>query len=251
VYWLLLGSFQQEIAFFTYPPPFLAKFFTSAPYLKSFADGRIVLWIRNTSIVTVAVVVFTVVVGSLAAYGFARFRFAWKNLFLLLILTTQMIPEVLAVTPLYITFRQWGLINTFPGLIIADLGLALPLSIWIFMGFFTTIPRAIEEAAMIDGCSRLGVLFRIVLPLSTPALITIAALTFFATWNEYVFALTFIDDPNKWLGTVGIASFIGEHTTSLNTMMSSSVLFLVTPVFIYAFLQKYIVSGITRGGVKG
>jgi len=127
----------------------------------------------------------------------------------------------------------------------------VPVTVWIMKGFFDSIPREIEEAALIDGCSRMSALFRIVLPLSLPAVVAVCVVAFFEGWNEYLFAVTFVSSSDNWVATMGLASFIGELATPLELVMAAAAIFSVAPVAFYLLMQRYIISGLTGGAVKG
>jgi len=162
-----------------------------------------------------------------------------------------MLPEALLVIPIFVVFRRAGLIDTLPGLILADAVFVVPVGVWIVKSFMDTIPREIREAALIDGCGPLAALWRITLPLSLPALITVSVIAFFDGWNEYLFASTFITTSELRPAAVGLASFIGELATPVELVFAATALFTVVPVAFYLGLQRYFVSGLTSGAIKG
>ncbi|NLZ52082.1 MAG: carbohydrate ABC transporter permease, partial [Thermoanaerobacteraceae bacterium] len=154
------------------------------------------------------------------------------------------------VVPLFEIFASLGLNNKFLSLILADTILTLPLGTWVLVGFFENIPEEIEEAAIIDGASKMTVFYRISMPLTYPAIVTAAILTFFDAWNEYMYAYTFITDQAKWVGSVGVASFIGQFLTDWQAVMASSLIFSILPMVVYISLRKYIVRGVAEGFAK-
>jgi len=204
----------------------------------------------NSFIISVATTIITVFFGSLAAYAITRLKVKFGNVMTFFVLLTQMLPPVLLVIPLYIIGNTMGLFNTKTLLIISYIALNLPLCIWIMRGYFKTLPPAIEESALVDGCGRLGALFRIVLPISGPALFTACLFVFNNAWNEFLFALVFTSDLKAKTMTVAMAEMIGRFRTDYGLMATSGILGSILPLVFVAFFQKYLVSGITGGAVK-
>ncbi|HEX7713707.1 MAG TPA: carbohydrate ABC transporter permease [Bacillota bacterium] len=251
IYWLLNSSFQRESALFSYPPAFFPKLFSVEGFHKLFVDGRIWRWILNTAIVTISTVGLTVIFATLAGYSFSRFRYKGRKTLSLALLSTQMLSGPMVITPLFIVFSKLGLIDSSLSLIIADTGLCIAVNTMLMKGFFDTIPVGIEEAAYIDGCNRMEALFRVTLPLTMTGMVTTLVMTFFVTWNEYLYGLIFISNQDKWIGSVGLASFIGSYVVSQDQILAGASLFSVTPVLFFMFFQKYIVVGVTSGAIKG
>jgi ABC-type glycerol-3-phosphate transport system permease component len=251
IYWMVNTSFLKEVDLFNFPP----KFFPSFPlhlkaYIDSLREGDILVWIKNSIIVAGASVVLNLILATLAAYSLSRFKFRSNNFLMLLVLVSQMIAPALVIAPIYIIFANLGINNTLLGLIIADTGLTLAFSTWILKGFFDEIPKELEEAALIDGCSQIGSFLKVSLSLVSPALITVAAITFFDVYNEYMFGLTLIVDQEKWVGSVGIASYVGHIATLWDSMMAGAAMFCISPLIVFLVLQRYIVKGITSGALK-
>jgi len=251
IYWLINSSLQEESALFTSPPSFIPRMFSVRAYRDLAVEGKMLRWIRNSLFVSVSTVAITITFGTLAGYSFSRFRYKGRTALSLAILSTQMIAGPMVITPLYIVFTRMGLIDTLYALILANTALNLAVCTWLMKGFFDTIPREIEEAARIDGCGRMGTLFRIVLPLSMTGMVTVLVLGFFVAWNEYLFGLVFISDQDKWIGSVGLASFVGSYIISQDKIMAGAVIFSLLPMLFFLFFQRYIVVGITRGALKG
>lgn len=251
VYWMVKGSLQPSNEFCTYSPNIGLKSLDFSGYIVNFQEKSVFKWMANSALVVMSAIILNVICSVLAAYSLAKFHFKLKNLILLLILSTQMIPGPLLVTPLYRIFKFVHIIDTFWCLILADVALTLPLSVWILQGFFKLLPKELEDASLVDGCTRFGFFYRIAVPLSTPYIVTISILTFFDTWNEYLFAYTFISDQRKWLASPGVASFIGEFLVRWQSMFAASALFTIPAVTIYLLLSKYIVKGVMMGAVKG
>ena len=250
VYWMVNISLKSEVNLFNYPPQILPYNLDFSGYVQAFKTGTIYIWIKNSLIVTLFSVILNVISATLAAFALSRYNFKANIAFIFLIMLTQMIAPALIIAPIYILFLKIKLTNSLIGLVIANTGMTLAFSTWILKGFFDNIPKEIDDAALIDGCSYFQVFRNIILPLSIPAIITIVVLTFFEVYNEYMFALTLITSENKWLGTVGIAANTTRMGTSWNTMLAQTTLFCIVPLLFYFIFQRYIVKGLTAGALK-
>lgn len=250
VYFMILASFQPTTQAMAYPPNFFFKTFSTEKIVDIMQNTDIFRWIGNSFIVSVGVVAVNLLVSVPAAYSIARYKIKFNRYLLIVILVTQMIPSAIMVVPLFEIFASGGMIDNLFSLILSNTILTLPLGTWILIGFFENIPKSIEEAAQMDGVSRIGLFFRINIPLITPALITVAIIIFFDTWNEYMYAYSFITSQAKWVGTVGVASLIGQFRTDWQGLMITSMLFSVFPMVIYIFLRNYIVRGVAEGFTK-
>jgi ABC-type glycerol-3-phosphate transport system permease component len=207
------------------------------------------LW--NSVVLTTGTTVATIIVASLAGYGFARFRFRFQDQLMILILVAQMFPGVATYIPLYQGLRAIGLYNTHVGLIILFVGFVTPFCTWMLYGYFKTIPRELEEAAWIDGCSPLSALGRVVLPLAIPGVAATGVLAMLAAWNEFVFAILFLRDQNLWPITVAIANFGGEFYTAWASMAAAAIVASIPPVVGFALVQRHLIGGLLAGAVRG
>ncbi len=207
--------------------------------------------LQNSLLVATSVTAISLFLGSLASYALVRIRFRFQRVLLISILSTRMIPEISLVIPLYIIASQFKLLNTPYVLIITYLSFALPFVIWLMSSFFETIPVELEESARIDGCSRLGILFRIVLPISTAGLVSTGLFVFLMAWDEFFFALIFTSTNVAKTVPVAIAEYAGRHAVDIPGMMSGGVLAALPPVILALIFQRYIVRGMTAGAVKG
>ena len=171
--------------------------------------------------------------------------------FSIFILFSQLLPATLIVVPLYVIFRQTGLYNSLIGLAIADAAFVLPLATWLMKGFFDRIPVEVEEQAMVDGCTRVGAFYRIVLPLALPGLVVVVAMSFITGWDEFFLARTLISSQSNWVFSVGLTSFETQYAIAWDEMMAAAVVFALPAVFFFLFVQRYLVSGLTSGAVKG
>jgi len=237
---------------FTWPPTWFPKIIQ----WKNFSTvlfGRYMFYdsFVNSIIISAVTSFICVLMGLPAAYAFSRFRFAGRKSFLFAVLATQMFSPVILIIPLYKMMRTTGLLNTYPVLIIANTAFALPMTIWLLTGYLESIPTSLEEAAMIDGTSRLGALFRIILPLSSPGIITAGIYAFILAWNDLIFALTFISDQDMRPITLALNDFAGKNIIYWHEMMAAAVLSVIPVALMFSLVQKYLVQGLTSGSVKG
>ncbi len=210
---------------------------------------RITLW--NSFVVASSVTVIALVFGSLAAYALIRVRIPFHQTLLMGIMGTRMIPEISLVIPLYIFASRLRLLNTPTILIVTYLSFALPFAIWLMAAFFDTIPIELEDAARVDGCTRLQTLLRIILPISAPGLVSTGLFVFLTAWDEFFFALIFTSTVAAKTVPVAIAEFTGRYVVDVGSMMTGGVLAAIPPVLFSLIFQRYIVSGLTAGAVKG
>jgi multiple sugar transport system permease protein len=209
-----------------------------------------VRFLANSFVIGLGTTFLTLLMAIPAAYSIARMRIKGRGIYLLFLLTAQMLPSVLIVIPLFALFRPLGLINSYQGVIIADTALTLPFAIIILRTSFLQIPVDLEEAALIDGCSRLRVLWRIIVPLVRSGVIAVAMFSFLTAWGEFVFALSFLQNVELQPVSVGIFSFIGMYTTQWGPLMAFSVLIALPALIAFLLLQRHFISGLTTGAVK-
>jgi len=250
VYWMLVASLQSGKDVFVYPPRLTPNLAEWRVFERLFATQPMLLWIGNTALVAGGVALLSVLLAIPAAYAFSRFRFRGSRLIQFLLLLTQMLPSTVLIVPLFILFRQLHLLNTRTAIVLAQGALVAPIAVWIIRAFIDAIPEEVEEAGLIDGCSPLGVLWRITLPLALPAVVASLAMSFFEAWNVFVYALTFAPDRELWLTSVGLASWIGELTTPVEIMMSGAVVFTLPSVIVFLVLQQRLVGGLSAGAIK-
>jgi multiple sugar transport system permease protein len=257
--WLLGASFSTQVELFSVPPHWIPQH----PILQNYSDiffpsqaassvpRTFAVSLLNSIKIASAVTLICLVIGSLAAYALVRIPFRQARAIQLGILATRMIPEVSLVIPLFILASSLQLINKPIVLIIAYMSFALPFSIWLMAAFFETVPIELEDAARIDGCTRLGILFRVVLPISAPGLISTAMFVFLLAWDEFFYALIFTNTLAAKTVPVAIAEFVGRYAVNITGMMAGGILAAVPPVLLALIFQRYIVSGLTAGAVKG
>ncbi len=259
IIWLVISSISTRSELLATPPHWIPNQPTLKNYIDIFTPGSSTSEVSrtfkttllNSLLVASTVTAISLVVGSLSAYALARIRFPFRSGFLMGILGTRMIPEISLVIPLYIMASQYKILNTPYILMATYLSFALPFAIWLMTSFFETVPVEMEEAARIDGCSRLRILFQIVLPVSTPGLVSTALFVFLLAWDEFFFALIFTSTVAAKTVPVAIAEFTGRYAVDITAMMAGGVLAAIPPVLLSLIFQRYIVSGLTAGSVKG
>jgi multiple sugar transport system permease protein len=253
--WMLLTSIKTQFAALQFPPEWIPHNPTLTNYIELLSPqsdvGREFLrYLINSLWVSFASTVLGVTVAVPAAYAFSRFRFPGRDLLFYGVLLRNMFPAVVFLMPLFIMMRWLGLVNTQSSLILTYLTFGLPLSIWLLKGFYDNIPVQLEQAARIDGASRFRAFLLIVMPLSSPGIIATAIYSFIQAWNEYVYALTFLNDQSKLTLPVGLQRFFTEYATNWPGLMAASFIMSVPVVALFLVLQKYFVRALTEGAVK-
>jgi arabinogalactan oligomer/maltooligosaccharide transport system permease protein len=217
-----------------------------------FADQPFARWLLNSAIVALLTTLVGVMLASTAAYAFSRFRFPGRRTGLMLFLVAQMFPGTLMMIPLYIIIVQWlGLGSRYLALVIMYAVTAIPFCVWMMKGYFDTIPKELEESALIDGASQATIFFRIVLPLAKPAVAVTALFSFMTAWNEFIQAATFMNQEEMYTAPVGLRFFVSGFSEKWGYFAAGSIVNAIPVVLLFLFLQKYLVSGLTAGAVKG
>jgi ABC-type glycerol-3-phosphate transport system permease component len=220
-------------------------------YRALFTERAFWLPIRNSLVVAGATTLFCVTIGSLCAYALARLRFRGKALLLGVILAVSMFPQIAIVSPLFLLLRSLRLIDTYPGLILPYLTFAMPLAVWLLVGYFRQLPAELEEAAMVDGASRLRAFREVIVPLALPGLAATAILTFVYSWNEFLFALSFTLGPERQTVPVAIALFRGQYQVPWGQVLAAAIVATAPVAALVLVFQRRIVQGLTAGAVKG
>jgi multiple sugar transport system permease protein len=250
VYWMVITSLKLPREIFRVPSLW-PQVFTETNYRTLIEDKDFLIAIRNSFVVASTVTLISLVVSSLAAYSMVRFRYRFKGLFGRLILFAYLTPTSLLFIPLSILIARLQLGNTLHGLIFVYLTFSLPVSTWMLQAYFAAVPRELEEQGMIDGLSRLGALFRIVLPLSAPGLAAVAIFTFTGAWNELLLALVLITSESRRTAPLALNYLITSDVLPWGPLMAGAVLSSVPLMILYFLAQRYIVQGMTAGSVKG
>ena len=229
---------------------------TLEPYIQIWSTVPLARYFVNSVVVCVSATVISVMIAILGAYAISRFRFRGRNSFRLVVLSTQMFPGILFLLPLFIIFvnidQTFGvqLYGSRIGLIITYLTFALPLSIWMLVGYFNSIPRELEEAAMVDGTTAIGALFRVLVPISMPGIIAVAIFSFMTAWGEVLFASALTTEATRTLA-IGLRNYASQSNVYWNQLMAAAIVVSIPVVAGFLALQRYLVQGLTAGGVKG
>jgi multiple sugar transport system permease protein len=253
LFWMISTSFKPKTEIYVTPPTLLPMTWTLQNYVDLFWITKFGYYYRNSIIVAVCATMLAITVGSLAAYSLSRFKFLGFALYLRIILFTYMLPSVLLMIPLYVLAVDVGLQDTLLGLIIANSTSALPFTIWLLRSYFATIPVELEEAAMIDGSGRFGAFRRVVLPLALPGIIATGLFAFTAAWNEFLYALVFINTDDLRTLPVGLNSWIGGGDSQMDvwSMLLAAAVLTTAPVLVfYGLVQRHLVVDLSAGGTK-
>jgi len=249
IYWIAAASFKTELGLYARPPQWVF-----APILDNYrrvlTNIPFVEYLTNSLVIAAGTTVGSLVLGTLAGYGFARFAFRGSAAVRFLVLVTRMAPRMVLVVPYYLMMQRLGLLDTYTGLLVAYVSFALPFSIWLLIGFFVEVPIEVEEAALIDGCSRLGALVRVVIPIAAPGLAVAAIFAFLVSWNEFLFALILSGVRAKTLPVV-IAGLSTDVGPLYGEMSAAAVMVMLPNIVMTLVLQRYVVKGLTLGAVKG
>lgn len=250
--WMLLGSFKTNAELMSNQGQTLwINNPTTSNYIRLFQEYPFARFFLNSMIVAAGTTVIAVSFASFAGYSISRFRFPGRMVVGILILATQMIPGIAILIPLYVLFKNLRLLDSYLGLIVSYNAFAIPFCTWMLKGFFDSIPAELEEAGLIDGCTRWSAFLRIALPLSLPGLMATAIFAFILGWNEFLFAATFINSTDLKTLTVGIASMKGIDVVDWGLLNAGAVIVTIPLALLFAIVQRYLVQGLTAGAVKG
>ena len=251
IYWMLVSTFQPSEFTLNYPPPLIPQVITFTQFALLFDNHPIALWLRNSFLIALVAMLVCLALSVLGAYALSSLRWRGRTTFGLFLLITQMLPEILVIIPLYILYRQLNLLDNLPSLSMIDAAFAVPVCIWILKGVFDRVPTEVLDAAVIDGCTDLSVLWTIVLPLSAPGLVAVAVVSFFSAWNEFLYATILLASAEFQPASVGISLLKATGHTPVEQYLAAGTIFSILPVIFYLVMQRYIISGLTAGAVKG
>ncbi|MEV4624252.1 carbohydrate ABC transporter permease [Asanoa sp. NPDC049573] len=251
IYWMLITAIQTPASTLRYPPHPWPTDINLNGFRKVFSDLPIARWLGNSTFLALVATAITTVLAIIGAYTLAALRWRGRALFGLLLMTTQMMPEAIVVIPIYQLYSKTHLIDNLIALSFLHAAFVLPIGVWILRSAMAGIPREISEAALIDGCGHLAVLRRIMVPLTSPAIVAVAVVAFFASWGEYLFATTMITTSERYPASVGLATLIGQLDTPVDELLAGGLIYAIAPVVLFVLIQRYIISGLTAGGVKG
>lgn len=249
LYWILTASFKTELSLYAKPPQWIfSPIFEN--YKRVLFNIPFFEYLWNSTLIAMGTTVGSLVLGTLAGYGFSRVKFRGSEALRFLVLLTRMVPRMTLVVPYYLMMLRIGMLDTYSGLVIAYISFALPFSIWLLIGFFDDVPIEVEEAAMVDGCTPLGTLIRVVIPIAAPGLAVAAIFAFLVSWNEFLFALILSGPASKTLPVV-IAGLTTDLGPLYGEMSAAAVMVMLPNVVMTLVMQRYVVRGLTLGAVKG
>jgi multiple sugar transport system permease protein len=263
LYWVVSMSFKQEIDIFAQP----IKLFSFQPTINNYlnvlnlsragesantgaASSDFPAYFANSLIVVGCSIVVTVVLGTLAAYAIARYRFAGREQLAILVLIVRMIPLMAIITPLYVIYHTWNLYNTYQGLILVYQLIGIPFFVWLMRSHILSVPRELEDAARVDGCSLLQILWLVVIPLVAPGLVASGILVFIYMWNNFIFGLLLGNTAVQPV-TVGILNYMGYDQIQYARMAAASVICITPEIAVGIYIQRYIIKGLSSGSIKG
>jgi ABC-type glycerol-3-phosphate transport system permease component len=250
-YWMIVTSLKKDKEIYGFEATLIPRQPTLANYTRLFKTTPFVKYLRNSTIVALGTTITSLVFGCLGAYALARLRFPGRALIARGLVFTYLVPPALLFIPLFAVMSTLRLVDTHQGLILAYLGFSVPFCTWLLMGYFRSVPLELEEAALVDGCTRLGSLVRIILPMSLPALAVVAFFSFTQSWNEFLYANVFVNSVEVRTITTGLTLFIVEDVFFWGPMMGASFISALPPLALYLIFQRWVVKGLTLGAVKG
>ncbi len=254
--YMIVASISPQANLIATPPKWIPRHIDWDRYSQMFhgsssAGATFKASMVNSTIVAVCTVAISMTVAIFGAYAFARLEFRGRRLTLMVFLATYMLPQVALLIPMYLILNSLDLLDSKIGLIIVDSSLVIPFTLWILSNYFLTVPRDLEDAARVDGCTRMGALFRVILPSSKPGIFAAVMFAFLLAWDEFMYALVFTSSTNSKTVPVAISEFAGRYTTDFGLVAAGGVLAALPPVLIAIIFQRYVVSGMVAGAVKG
>jgi multiple sugar transport system permease protein len=250
VFWMLISSFKTNTEIFAFPPQLFTKGFSFDAYIAVFNDPEEIRFFINSYVVAISVTIVTVLVSLMAAYAFSRHDFRFKKPLNMVILGVQAVPPITLLIPFFGLMVALQLYNTYAGLILTYVVFTLPYAIIMMTGYFNTLPRELDEAVKIDGGGSWTTLWRILVPISVPGIVSVGVYTFMIAWNEYLFALTLTRTTDMRTVPVGIQLLLGQNSYHWNQMMAISVLGSIPVLILFLVFQRYFIGGLTSGSVK-
>jgi multiple sugar transport system permease protein len=251
VIWMLDSSFKSNSDIFAYPPTLISSTFSLQAYIAVLTDPEKVRFFINSYVVASFVTLLTLLVGILAAYSFSRFEYPFKRVLNTIIVSIQAVPPITLLIPYFSLIVGLKLYNTYPALILTYMVFTLSYAILMMTGYFNTLPKELDEAVKVDGGSSLVALWRVLVPISIPGIVSIGIYTFMLAWNEFLFALTLTRTNDMRTVPIGIQLLMGQHSYEWNQMMAMSVLGCLPVLILFLIFQRYFIAGMSAGSVKG
>lgn len=251
VLWMFAASFKSNTEIFAYPPRLIDESFSLAAYTAVLTDPEKLRFFFNSYLISFLVTVFTLLVGILAGYSFSRYEFRFKSALNLIIIGVQSVPPITLMIPYFGLIVALQLYNTYWALVLTYMVFTLPYAIIMMTGYFNTLPRELDEAVMIDGGSSFTTLWRVLVPISLPGIVSVGVYTFMLAWNEFLFALTLTRTNDMRTVPIGIQLLMGQHSFEWNQMMAMSVLGSLPVLLLFLVFQRYFIAGMSAGSIKG
>lgn len=248
--WTILSSIKPESELFTKQIHYLPQSPTFQNYISLFKLTNFSKYLSNSLIVAISTVLVAIIISTLAAYAFARFSFPMKNILLLVVLLTTMFPKILLIIPLFRIFAFLKMMNTYTALILAHSTFAIPFSVWMLTGYLEMIPKELDEAAWVDGCTKSQALFKVILPIMAPGLAATIVYIFIQSWNDYLYAVMFTSDLTVRTLPVGLKMFVGKFEVNWGWLTAGGVVTSIPIVLFFFFVQRHLIKGLTAGAVK-
>ena len=249
-FWMIVSSLKPPTELLSRNIEFISSQSTWINYKGVFESGFLRFILNSILVCTMATIICVYMIAAPTAYAMSRYKFSGKNSIMAMVGFTQMFPWVILVTPIFMIFWVLRLANSYIGLIVVYIAITAPFSVYMLVGYFETIPKELDNAAAIDGCSALGTIFRVILPVSLPGLVATAAYTFAVTWNEFLFALTLMTQTEKKTVPVGVANFFGQYSADWGKVMAASAIAAIPTVIFFAIIQRHLIKGLVAGSVK-
>ena len=250
-YWMAVSSVKPNREMYTPTPTLWPTRVTWEHYRAVFVDKAFFLHLRNSSIISLTTTLISFVVGAGAAYALARLQFVGRRVFAVSLVLSYLVPNSVLFIPVFALLDSMGLTDTLQGLILANLTMTVPFCAWLLLGYFQTVPRELEDAALVDGCSRVQAFLRVIIPLSLPALAVVALWSFTLAWNEFLYAVTISHSDSSMPLTAALGDMQAEDVFFWGKMMAMSLLMAIPPVAIYFIGQRWVIGGLVMGGLKG
>ncbi|WP_373264196.1 carbohydrate ABC transporter permease [Hungatella hathewayi] len=253
LFWIVVTSLKTEKEIFQIPPTLFPRVLNTKSYVAQVATGDFNMFqsFGNSLVISAGATLIAVVLAVPASYGIAKYHFKGKKAILLGFLVTQMLPVSVLLTPMFILFKNTHVYNTPVAAILADATIGIPFSVLILKNYFASIPKELEEAAYIDGCNRFTAFIRVLIPIAKPGVVVCSVFSFLYAWGDLAYGMTFIIDQTKRPITAGIFNFMGQYGTKWSYLTAFAVVTIIPVALIFIFMQKYIISGMTSGAVKG
>lgn len=251
IYWAINTAFKTESEILGKTVTYVPKNATVVNFVDAWTNVGFDQYFFNSLKVSALSVIFIVIISVMVGYALSRYKFKFKMTFLGLLLAVQFIPAAVLLVPLFNIFNGLGLVGSHLALVLVNVTFQTPFCCVLMRGFVEGVPYALEEAAMIDGCSRVKGVFKVVVPMLVPGIITVAAFALIGCWNEFLFAMMFLNDPAKYTVPIGLKMMQGEYGIHYGAMAAGAIIAMAIPVILFAYLQKYLVTGMSSGAVKG